>query len=152
MASDSPSYFHIAHGVRVTSAVFISLTSLTPPHTTIRHFLIHTIVSSPMQSMPTQVLFLSSSVWLFCGETFSAVHNLHTDAAWKLGKCFLLCAGFFKIRISHNLKFDWKYSTTEGFWRFCFQIEQMAFLPSAAVPLFIRGTRLVAGRAPSVGF
>ena len=28
----------------------------------------------------------------------------------------------------------------------------MAFLPSPAVPLFIRGTRLLAGRTPSVGF
>ena len=28
----------------------------------------------------------------------------------------------------------------------------MAFLPSAAIPLFIRGTRLLAGGMPSAGF
>ena len=43
-------------------------------------------------------------------------------------------------------------SITEGFWRFSGEIQQMAFLPSPAVPLFIRGTRLLAGRTPSVGF
>ena len=43
-------------------------------------------------------------------------------------------------------------SITEGF-RKCFgEIQQMAFLPSPAVPLFIGGTRLLAGRTPSVGF
>ena len=43
-------------------------------------------------------------------------------------------------------------SITEGF-RKCFgEIQQMAFLPSLALPLFIRGTRLLAGRTPSVGF
>ena len=44
------------------------------------------------------------------------------------------------------------YSITEGFQRFFGEIQQMAFLPSPAVPLFIRGTRLLAGRTPSVGF
>ena len=41
---------------------------------------------------------------------------------------------------------------TEGFRMFFGEIQQMAFLPSPAVPLFIRGTRLLAGRTPSVGF
>ena len=33
-------------------------------------------------------------------------------------------------------------SVTEGFWRFCHEIQQMSIFPSTAVPLFIRGTRL----------
>ena len=45
-----------------------------------------------------------------------------------------------------------KYSITEGFRRCFGEIQQMAFLPSPAVPLFIGGTRLLAGRTPSVGF
>ena len=43
-------------------------------------------------------------------------------------------------------------SITEGFRRCFGEIQQMAFLPSPAVPLFIGGTRLLAGRTPSVGF
>ena len=44
------------------------------------------------------------------------------------------------------------HSITEGFQRFFSEFQQMAFLRSPAVPLFIIGTRLLVGRMPSVGF